>query len=261
MIKIISYPVSSFGRVILQCVKDLGRYVIFLGLNARNITHVGRRIHLIFERMQKVGVESIPLIAITSAFTGMVTAVQATYQTGGILPYRYLGAMITKSTMIELAPVLTALVMAGKIGASLAAELGTMRVTDQIDALEVLAINPYDYLILPRIIAGVVMLPILTIFANVFGILSGFVVSTSLYHVTTAEFLMGIRMFFAPVDFWSGIVKSVLFGLIITSIGCFQGFYAQGGAEGVGKVTTRAVVISSILILITDFFVAAVIFG
>jgi len=157
--------------------------------------------------------------------------------------------------------VLTALVMAGKIGASLAAELGTMRVTDQIDALEVLAINPYDYLVVPRIIAGIIMLPVLTIFANLFGILSGYLVSVSLYRVTTAEFLFGIRSFITPVDFWSGIVKAVVFGMIITSVGCFQGFFARGGAEGVGRETTRAVVISSILILVTDFIVAAVIFG
>lgn len=261
MIRFISYPISSIGRIIIHFVRDVGRYFIFIGLSIRYIPHIGRRIHLIFNQMKKVGVESLPLIVVTSAFTGMVTAVQATYQTGGILPYRYLGAMITKSTMIELAPVLTALVMAGKIGASLAAELGTMRVTDQIDALEVLAINPYDYLIIPRIIAGVIMLPVLVIFANIFGILSGYVVSTSLYHVTTSEFLLGIRMFFVPVDFWSGIVKAFFFGLIISSIGCYQGFFAHGGAEGVGKVTTQAVVVSSILILITDFVVAAVIFG
>jgi conserved hypothetical integral membrane protein len=261
MIRIITYPISSIGRIVIRNVRDIGRYFIFLGLTVKSLGKVGKRTHLTFIQMQKIGVESIPLVAITSAFTGMVTAVQATYQTGGILPYRYLGAMITKSTMIELAPVLTALVMAGKIGASLAAELGTMRVTDQIDALEVLAINPYDYLVVPRIIAGIIMLPVLTIFANLFGILSGYLVSVSLYHVTTTEFLVGIRSFFIPIDFWSGIVKAFAFGMIITSVGCFQGFFASGGAEGVGKVTTRAVVISSILILVTDFIVAAVIFG
>lgn len=261
MIRIITYPISSIGSIIIRTVQDIGRYFIFLGLTIKSLGKVGKRIHLTFMQMQKIGVESIPLVAITSAFTGMVTAVQATYQTGELLPYRYLGAMITKSTMIELAPVLTALVMAGKIGASLAAELGTMRVTDQVDALEVLAINPYDYLVVPRIIAGIIMLPVLTIFANLFGILSGYFVSVSLYRVTTAEFLFGIRSFIAPVDFWSGIVKAFAFGMIITSVGCFQGFFARGGAEGVGRATTRAVVISSILILVTDFIVAAVIFG
>ncbi len=259
--RIITYPISSIGSIVIRTVRDIGRYFIFLGLTIKSLGKVGKRIHLTFLQMQKFGVESIPLIAITSAFTGMVTAVQATYQTSGLLPYRYLGAMITKSTMIELAPVLTALVMAGKIGASLAAELGTMRVTDQIDALEVLAINPYDYLVVPRIIAGIIMLPVLTIFANLFGILSGYLVSVSLYRVTTAEFLFGIRSFITPIDFWSGIVKAFAFGMIITSVGCFQGFFACGGAEGVGRVTTRAVVISSILILVTDFIVAAVIFG
>lgn len=261
MIRMITYPAIAVGRVVIQTIYDVGRYFIFLGLTIKSMGKFGKRLHLTFSQMQKIGVSSIPLIAITSAFTGMVTAVQATYQTGGILPYRYLGAMIAKSTMIELAPVLTALVMAGKIGASLAAELGTMRVTDQIDALEVLAINPYDYLVVPRIIAGIIMLPVLTIFANFFGILSGYLVSMSLYHVSTAEFFNGIRSFFIPVDFWSGIVKALFFGLIITSVGCYQGFFAKEGAEGVGKGTTRAVVISSIFILITDFIVAAVIFG
>ncbi len=210
--------------------------------------------------MYKFGVESLPLIAITSAFTGMVTAVQASYQTSGFLPHRLVGVLIAKSTMIELAPVLTALVMAGKIGASLAAELGTMRVSDQIDALKVLSINPFDYLIVPRVVAGIFMLPILTIFSNIFGILSGYVVSLSIYHVTNAQFINGIRDFFAPMDFWSGIIKSVIFGFIITTIGCFQGFYTEGGAAGVGKATTRAVVISSIMILITDYIVASLIF-
>ncbi|MBC8527006.1 MAG: ABC transporter permease [Candidatus Cloacimonetes bacterium] len=260
MLNFIKNLLFELGKPILSSIKSIGKYSLFISHTILSFNKFPKRISLLFEQMHKIGVESLPLIAITSIFTGMVTAVQASYQTSGYLPHRLIGTLICKSTMIELAPVLTALVMAGKIGASLAAEIGTMRVSDQIDALEMLSINPFDFLIIPRLIAGIIMLPILTIFSNVFGILSGYLVSLSLYNISSTEFFNGIRNFFVPIDLWSGLIKSIVFGMIITSIGCFQGFYAKGGAEGVGKVTTRAVVISSIMILITDFLVATLIF-
>jgi phospholipid/cholesterol/gamma-HCH transport system permease protein len=250
----------AIKEFIINTIASIGRYITFLYYTITSFNKFHRRIPNLFEQMRKIGVGSLPLVAITSAFTGMVTAVQASYQTGGFLPYKYIGSLIAKSTMIELAPVLTGLVMAGKIGATLAAEIGAMRVSDQIDALEISAVNPFDYLILPRIIAGVVMLPVLTIFSNLFGILSGYIVSLSVYHVSGAVFLNGIRTFFRPMDLWSGLIKSVAFGIIITSVGCYQGFYAKGGAEGVGKVTTRAVVVASIMILVMDYLVAALLF-
>ncbi|MEA2103108.1 MAG: ABC transporter permease [Candidatus Cloacimonadota bacterium] len=251
---------AEVGKPVINSVKGIGKYFIFLCFTFSGLGKISSRISLTFSQMYKFGVESLPLIMITSAFTGMVTAVQASYQTGGFLPNRLVGVLIAKSTLIELAPVLTALVMAGKIGASLAAEIGTMRVSDQIDALEIIAINPYDYLVVPRVIAGLIMLPVLTVFSNVFGILSGYAVSVKIYHITQSDFINGIRDFFNPIDFWSGIIKALLFGFIITTVGCFQGFYTKGGAEGVGKATTRAVVVSSIMILITDFIVASIIF-
>lgn len=256
----ILHLLAEVGKPVINFIKGIGKYFIFVFSTFSGLKKISSRINSIFSQMYKFGVESLPLIMITSAFTGMVTAVQASYQTGGFLPNRLVGVLIAKSTLIELAPVLTALVMAGKIGASLAAELGTMRVSDQIDALEIITINPYDYLVVPRVIAGLIMLPVLTVFSNVFGIISGYAVSVKIYNITQSDFINGIRDFFNPIDFWSGIIKSLFFGFIITTVGCYMGFYTKGGAEGVGKATTRAVVISSIMILVTDFIVASIIF-
>lgn len=250
----------SIGNYSLKFLQGIGRYCIFVYKTVASIKFLGRRWKQLFLQMYNIGVASIPLIAITSIFTGMVTAVQASYQTSGFLPDGLVGVMITKSTMIELAPVLTALVLAGKIGASMAAEIGSMRISNQIDALKILSINPFDYLFLPRILGGVLMLPVLTTFSNLFGIVSGYFVSLEVYNVTHAEFINGIKDFFDPLDFWSGIIKALFFGFIITSIGCFTGYYAQEGAQGVRKVATKSVVFACILILITDFTVASILF-
>jgi len=163
--------------------------------------------------------------------------------------------------MIELAPVLTALVLTGKVGASIAAEIGSMKVTEQLDALETMAIDPVDLVYMPCIVAGIVMFPVLTIFSNLIGIFSAFLLSVYKYHINAFSFFTNMRDFFLPSDLIGGLVKAVLFGLIITTVGCFAGTKAQGGAEGVGKITTMTVVYSSILILIMDFIVAAILFG
>ncbi|MBS3740782.1 MAG: ABC transporter permease [Candidatus Cloacimonetes bacterium] len=248
------------GNNSLKFLQSIGRYCIFVYNTFLSAKFLGKRWKQLFLQMYNIGVASIPLIAITSIFTGMVTAVQASYQTSGFLPNRLVGVMITKSTMIELAPVLTALVLAGKIGASMAAEIGSMRISNQIDALEMLSINPFDYLFFPRILAGSLMLPVLTTFSNLFGIVSGYFVSLGVYNITHAEFVNGIKAFFEPLDFWSGIIKALFFGFIITSIGCFTGYYAREGAQGVRKVATKSVVYGCILILITDFAVASILF-
>ena len=257
MVTRIFFPIGNFFLRLLQ---GIGRYFIFIFKVVSSSTNFFSRLKQFFFQMYSIGVASIPLIAITSVFTGMVTAVQASYQTSGFLPSRLVGVMIAKSTMIELAPVLTALVLAGKIGASMAAEIGSMRISNQVDALEMLSISPFDYLFLPRILGGLIMLPILTTFSNLFGILSGYFVSLKVYNVTHAEFINGIKEFFDPLDFWSGIIKAVFFGFIITSIACFTGYYAKQGAQGVRKVATKSVVYACILILITDFAVASVLF-
>jgi phospholipid/cholesterol/gamma-HCH transport system permease protein len=217
--------------------------------------------HLVFQQMLYMGVNSLPLVFLTSLFTGAVTSVQAAYQFTDLLSMRYLGSAVSKAVIIELGPVLTALVVTGRVGAAIAAELGTMKVTEQIDALETMALNPTEYLVVPRFIGGLIMLPVLTIFADLIAILGGLVVAIAFLDVTSHTFLVSVKSFFEMTDFWAGITKSFAFGAIIAVIGCYQGFNTSGGAEGVGRSTTKAVVVASVLILISDYFLASIIFG
>ena len=219
------------------------------------------RTHLVFQQMLHMGVNSLPLVFLTSLFTGAVTSVQAAYQFNELLSLRYLGSAVSKAVIIELGPVLTALVVTGRVGASIAAELGTMKVTEQIDALETLALDPSEYLVVPRFIAGLIMLPVLTVFANVIAILGGLGVAVNFLDVTSHTFLTSVKSFFDLTDLWAGLTKSFAFGAIIAIIGCYYGFTTKGGAEGVGRSTTNAVVVASVLILISDYILASIIFG
>lgn len=215
---------------------------------------------LIIQQMLSMGVRSLPLITLTSVFTGAVAAWQAAYQFQNFVPMRYLGTAVGKAVVIELAPVLSALVVAGRVGASIAAELGTMKVTEQVDALEVMGVDPVRYLVMPRVLSGVIMLPVLVLFADVIAILGALVVAIVMVNLSSETFLNGVRLFFELSDLYAGLIKAGLFGLIISLIGCYQGFATEGGAEGVGRSTTGAVVIASVLILISDYFVATVLF-
>ncbi len=249
------------GRKTLIFFEDVGGLVllvkdIFLGL-PKALT----RLHLIFEQMLVMGVNSLPLVALVSIFTGAVTAVQAVYQVSDYVPMRYLGTAVGKSVMIELAPVLTALVVAGRVGAGIAAELGTMKVTEQIDALKTLAIDPVKYLVVPRFVAGLIMLPVLTIFADAIALAGGLGISATTLNVPPHVFLNSLKSFFNTMDLMSGLFKAFVFGSIISIIGCYQGFKTKGGAEGVGRSATKAVVVSSVLILIADYVVATILFG
>jgi phospholipid/cholesterol/gamma-HCH transport system permease protein len=239
----------------------IGEFVLFFQDLLTHFGKIGKRFPELLKQMKRIGFDSILLISITSAFTGLVTSVQASYQTSGYIPQRLIGVLVSKSTMIELAPVLTGLVLAGKVEASIAAEIGTMKVSEQIDALETMAIEPIDYIYLPRIIAGAIMVPLLTIYANFIGIISAFVLSVTKYGINAHSFFINMRDYFLPSDLWGGLVKAFFFGIIITSVACFAGSKASHGAEGVGKVATITVVYSSILILCMDFIVAALLFG
>jgi phospholipid/cholesterol/gamma-HCH transport system permease protein len=173
----------------------------------------------------------------------------------------WLGLTVAKTVFIELGPVLTSLVLAGRVGASIAAELGTMRVTEQIDALESMGINPVGYLVMPRMIAGMIMLPVLVMFADIIAILGGMVVSVALVNISYETFTGSIKAYVYVSDVVSGLQKSVIFGAIIALMGCFHGFNAKGGAEGVGLATTRAVVLASVLILVSDYIMATILFS
>ncbi|MDD3049596.1 MAG: ABC transporter permease [Candidatus Cloacimonetes bacterium] len=246
---------------LLRPLSELGEYLLMMRAALVASLKTIKRKYEILKQMKKIGYDSLLLIFVTSGFTGLVTAVQATYQTSNYIPKSLIGVLVGKSTMIELAPVLTALVLSGKVGASIAAEIGTMKVSEQIDALETLAVDPVEYLYYPRILAGILMFPALTIFSNVIAILSAFFLSTFRYKLSFYSFFSNMKNYFQPYDLWGGLVKAFFFGFVVTSIACFIGSKTKGGAEGVGKSATQSVVYSSISILVMDFAVAYFLFG
>jgi len=251
---------AGLGRVALTLVGETGAAGILFWRSVRAMRFAPRSVALIAEQMRRTGVESLPLVVITAVFTGGVTAVQAAYQLKEFIPQLYLGTAIYKSVVIELGPVLTALVVGGRVGASIAAELGTMRVTEQIDAMEAMAIDPVRYLAMPRLLAALVMLPALTVFADALAIGGGFLVANVSLGVSPKTFIEGMKMFFAAQDVYGGLIKAFVFGGIIALMGTAAGLRARGGAVGVGMAATRAVVTTCVLILISDYVLATVLF-
>jgi len=241
---------------VLDGVAEIGRVTLMLADAARLTVPALRSFRLITQQMAAIGVGSLWLVTVVSVFTGAVAAVQAAYQFSSVVPLKYIGAVIIRSVIIELGPVLTALVVGGRVGASIAAELGTMKVTEQIDALRAMAINPIRYLVVPRLIASIVMLPVVTIFSNAIAIFGGYVVAVSTIGVSTHTYVLGLKQFFFLKALSSGLLKSMFFGGIIGTMGCYYGFRTEGGAEGVGIATTRAVVGACVLVLISDYLLA-----
>ena len=256
MLRFILSPFNLF----LTYIEGIGRYVELMFIMFRSIFNWHKYFGLAVDHMYQIGILSIPIVILTSLFSGGVTSVQAAYQfESGIIPHWYVGGIVGEAVLLELAPMLTALVMTGKIGATIAAEIGTMRVTEQIDALESLSFDPVTYLIFPRIIAAICMFPILIIVSDCFGIIGGFLAAISTMDLTSAEFLRGLRSWFHPWDAYFGLIKGIFFGFAITSISCYHGFYTKtdGGAHGVGKSTTSAVVVSCVTILCLNYILAA----
>jgi len=250
----------SIGQSILSLLQGVGgSWLMFMEVTA-HLKELPRTSRQTFLQMQAIGLGSIPLVIITALFVGAVAAVQAAYQFQGYVPMVFLGTVVGKSVILELGPVLTALVVGGRVSASIAAELGTMKVTEQIDAMELLAIDPVRYLVLPRMVACVVMLPVLTTFADVLAILGGMFVAKMAIGVDPVTFKAGLRLFFYTDDVISSILKAAAFGTIIGLMGCYNGFRTFGGAQGVGRSTMQAVVASCICILITNYFLASVLF-
>ncbi len=247
------------GRM-FDSVAEVGRVAMLVRDTFRMLGPGLRAFHNVVDQMHAIGVQSLMLVLIVSLFTGAVAAVQAAYQFSSVVPLKYIGSVIMRSVIIELGPVLTALIVGGRVGAAIAAELGTMRVTEQVDALEAMAINPVRYLVVPRVVAAVVMLPILTMLANVIAIFGGYVVAVTSIGVSTHTYVTGLQNFFYMKDLWSGVIKAVFFGGIIGWMGCYHGFRTEGGAEGVGVATTRAVVSSCVLVLVSDYVLANVLF-
>jgi phospholipid/cholesterol/gamma-HCH transport system permease protein len=243
------------------------RFVGRWSVNAAS--HVGRVAYLVLDLVRglrewriwlprmmteawNVGVGSLFIVLLISGFAGAVTSLQARYQFTGTIPIYYLAGVIVESIVLELGPVLTGLILAGRIGARYAAELGTMRVTEQIDALESLGRSPSSHLLIPRVIAGLLMIPALTVLADVMGIASGWFSMKLVLPITDSDFSYGARIFWRNQDAYFSVIKSFFFAGSITVISCYMGFTTQQGAEGVGRSTTGAVVSSSVMILLLD---------
>lgn len=209
---------------------------------------------LIRNQMYEIGVLSLPVVAITGFSTGMVLAAQSFFHLSDKGLAGATGLMVTKAMMVELGPVLTAFMVTGRVGAAMCAELGSMRVTEQIDALKSMSVNPLRYLVAPRFIAGTFMLPILSIFSCVMGIAGGYLIAVYYYEMPSTSFLDPLQYpNIKNFDFFSGIAKAVAFGIIIVTISCYRGMITKGGAAGVGKATTNSVVMCYSVILISNF--------
>ena len=246
--------ITALGHITVRAIRAVGRFGQFLGDTARALRDVRVWLPLALVQMRRVGVDSLPVALFIAAFTGVVLALQASYTFTGAVPLYFVGTLVGKTMMLELGPVLTGLALAGRVGASMAAELGTMRVTEQVDALETLAYDPQSFLVIPRLIAGTTMFPVIVAFAIAVGIATGWLTSLGLLGLSTPDFLKGLKLFYVFKDVWYGLFKSATFGLTISLVGCIVGLGTRGGAEGVGLATTRAVVYSAVLILILDAF-------
>jgi len=252
--------INKLGRFAISALTNAGRGTELLRSITLQIPSAWRMRAEILEQMHIVSVGSLPLVMVTSVFVGAVTAVQAVYQMQALVPMKFLGVMISKTVFIELGPVLMALVVGSRLCAFYAAELGTMKVTEQLDAMNIMAIDPVRYLAMPRFWAAVLMIPIVTIFADAVAIFGGYTISVMTLDISSGVFIEGLQLFYKHSDILGGLIKAVVFGAIIALSGIFNGFQTRGGAEGVGRSTMTAVVASCLSVLVADYFLAIILF-
>lgn len=248
------------GRSALYYVEETGRIMLLFASILFWTFRPPLKLLNIIRQMEFVGVKSIFVVVLTGTFTGMVMTLQGYHGFRLFSAESMVGSTVALGMTRELGPVLTSLMVTARAGSAMAAELGTMRVTEQIDALYVMAANPVKHLIVPRVIASILMLPLLTAVANFVGIAGSYFVGVELLSINQGDFVNNIYKMLELNDIYSGLVKSAFFGLVLSLIGCYKGFNTTGGAEGVGRATTQAVVISSITILVSDYFLTAIMF-
>lgn len=251
---------ENVGKLTLDALADVGRGFSLLRDVGRQVPYAWRMRREVFEQMHVVAIGSLPLALVVAIFVGAVTAVQGVYQMQAYVPMAFLGVVVSKTVFIELGPVVTALVVGGRLCANYAAELGTMKVTEQLDAMEMLAVDPVRYLALPRFLAAILMLPVIVVFADAIAVISAYFVSVATLDVTSSTFTEGMILLFKQDDLVGGLIKTFFFGGLIAHAGVYYGFNTQGGAEGVGAATMKAVVASCVSILIADYLLATVLF-
>lgn len=252
---------QAVGHTFLHLFETAGRLSVFMGRSLINIIMPPLYFRLILKQIMDIGYYSLPVVGMTALFTGMVLALQSYTGFTRFNAESAIAGVVVLSVTRELAPVLAGLMVAGRVGAAIAAEIGTMRVTEQIDALTTLSVNPYKYLIVPRVIAGTLMLPVLVLIGDILGVLGGYAVSIYNLGFSPVSYLSQTFDVLEKMDVLSGLYKAAAFGLIVTMMGCYHGFHSKRGAQGVGAATTNAVVSSSILILIFNYILTQVFFS
>ncbi len=255
-----TWALSSIGRVFLDFLTSTGRLTLFLIQSVVQGLQPPYYFRQILRQFWEIGYLSLPVVGLTAFFTGMVLALQSYTGFSRFNAENAIASVVVLSMTRELGPVLAGLMISGRIGAAMAAEIGTMRVTEQIDALVTLSTNPQKYLIAPRLLAGITMLPLLVLVADTIGVFGGYIVSVYKLGFNPASYLKQTFDFMHVGDVTSGLIKASVFGFIIALMGCYHGFNSTGGAQGVGKATTYAVVSSSILILIANYFLTVLLF-
>lgn len=247
-------PLESVGDRLLRVVDEFGRFARLSGTAFRSIFRPRFPLLETVRQIESIGTRSLSIVLITALFTGMVLALQTGIALARFGAKQYVGSVVGLSLARELAPVLTALLVGGRVGAGITAEIGSMRVTEQVDAIRSMGADPVQKLVLPRMLAALVALPLLTILAGALGIMGGLIISSVQFGITPHFYLQTVINTVTVDDFLSGVAKSVVFGWIIAMVGCFSGLETTGGTVGVGRSTTRAVVIASISVLVSDFF-------
>jgi len=252
---------ASVGAAFFGFLAATGRLVLFAGMGLAALLSPPFYPRLILRQIVYMGYYSLPVVGLTAIFTGMVLALQSYTGFSRFNAESAVATVVVLSVTRELGPVIAGLMVAGRVGAAMAAEIGTMRVTDQIDALTTLSTDPFRYLVLPRLLAGLITLPLLVVVADVIGVFGGYIVGTVKLGFNPASYLTQTETYLERMDVISGLVKAGVFGFIVALMGCYHGYHSRGGAEGVGQATTYAVVSASILILVANYMLTTAFFG
>ncbi len=252
--------INAVGEAVAGYIKEMGGMFLLLLDTIRWAFHRPFRFDLFFQQMERVGAQSVLVVVLTGAFSGMVLALQTFYSSRKFGAETMVGVAVALGMTRELGPVLTSFMVTGRAGSAMAAEIGAMRITEQIDALFAMAVNPIKYLIVPRVIGTICVVPILTIIADFVGIIGGYFVGVIVLRINAGAYVANMERYVALTDIYHGLIKAAVFGLILSLIGCYKGFTTTGGAEGVGKATTQSVVLAAVAILMANYLLTAVMF-
>lgn len=259
VIDVISY-IDFLGTKGIGYIEKIGDFGLFLHAAVKAFFTTRPKFKQIITQIQIIGVNSLVIVVLTGAFTGIVLAFQIYSGFKRFGGEEFIGPVVAISMIRELGPVLTGLMVTGRAGSAIAAELGSMRISEQIDALRTLCINTWQYLMVPRIFASIFILPFLSLFTMLFGIIGGYFTAVYILHLNGEQYMSGIQKYVELSDITNGLIKSAVFGLILSWVGCYRGYNTRGGARGIGLATTQSVVISSIMILIANYFLTVLLF-